>query len=143
MALTAADLTTLNSVRVDLVGGDRIMRQGSDIKRVFILTIAGVPQDLTSVTLIAVQYRDINNDALVMTGTGVVETGLGTGYFSANLTNVVTEAVDADTFPFLPETINGNDWLVLTGVYDVEFTIGTTIGCPVEGHWKMRRGVTR
>lgn len=153
-----SDLATIGTVRVNLVGGDRIFRQGSTIKRVFLVTVNGVPADITflptpsTVTAgIRVQYRDKDNDQLIMTGVGTREPSLGTGYFSTTIDSVTTEAVDPAVFPFLTEVVRVGredlDMFVLTGVYDVEFFDNTTppavVGCPVAGFWKMARGVTR
>ncbi len=152
--MIGSDLGQLNTVRIHMVGGDRIFRQGSTVKRVFrvVQTIAGVvtPVDISTLSIRTVSFRDAQNDQLVMSGTGALEAGLGVGYFSVTIDSDDTEAVDPATFPFLPEVFTiGREtvtWMVLTGVYDVEFYSGSgpeLVGCPVEGFWKMRRGVSR
>ncbi len=152
--MITSDLSSLNTVTVDLVGGDRIFRQGSTIKRIYLVKVAGVATSLTFLTPpsanlgIRCQVRDANNDTLAMSATGTVETGLGTGYFSITFSASDTESVTpAAGFTFVEEEIAGRTWLVFNGVYDVEFFDNTAppeiVGCPVQGKIKMRRGATR
>lgn len=147
--MIASDLGQLQTATVNMVGGDRIFRQGSTIKRVFQVLVNGTGTDISAFSG-RVQFRDITNTDLIMDGTFALEPSLGTGYFSVTVTAADTEAVDADEFPFLDEDIvvmgQTMPWKVLTGVYDVEFFVSGSpevVGCPVDGFWKMRRGVTR
>src|SRR6188768_1905631 len=142
--MSAIDLLTLNTVVVDMVGGDRILRQGSDSKRLFFVTQGGAAVDISAVDTITCQVRDEDNNALAITATGALEPSEGVNYFSVTFSSAATEAVtEAAGFTFVSETIAGRTWRVFKGVFDVEFNDGGVIGCPAQGKIWMRQGVTR
>lgn len=149
--MTIADI---NTITVDLIDGDRVFRQGSTIRRRFLVKMNGVAVDLAQYSPqsatkgVRCQVRDAQNDVLAMTGACQVLSPTTAGIFECVFSSVITEAVTPEAgFMFTSELVNGRSWLVFNGVYDVELYDNTTppelVECPVEGKIKMRRGVTR